>query len=52
MNKEDGTIREISFNNLNHAVTIKSNHKEDTLEKLKKIAFEVLEKIQEERNKE
>ena len=43
---EFGEIREISFNNLNYAVAIKSSHKGDTLEKMKKLALEILKDIQ------
>lgn len=45
---EFGEIRELSFNNLNYAVSVKSSHKADTLEKLKKIALEILEEIKQE----
>ena len=44
---EFGDIREISFNNLNYAVSVKSSHSKDTLEKLKQIALEILEEIKE-----
>ena len=48
MSEDDGeVIREISFNNLNNAVTVKSNCKKDTLDVLKKIAMEILKEIKE-----
>ena len=47
MKEEDEDIREISFNSMNYAVTVKSNYKHDTLERLKKIGLEILKEIQE-----
>ena len=45
--KEEEVCREVSFNSMNYAVTVKSNHKKDTLEKLKQIGLEILKNIQE-----
>jgi len=45
--EEEEVCREVSFNSMNYAVTIKSNYKKDTLEKLKEIGLEILKDIQE-----
>lgn len=50
--EEDDSIREVSFSNLNYAVTVKSSYQGDTLEKLKKTAFDVLKVICNEKERE